>query len=92
MMRGNMETFITFVKRAISKEDTRKRTRLKFVGIVWPKIGPTSAAKYFEKRIIGWRFKSDIHQPNQIVLLDFSIEISFNIGLKFEKDMANITF
>ena len=47
-----METFVPLVKKTISQKNTFKRTRLKFVGIIWAKIWPTRASKGFEERVI----------------------------------------
>ena len=47
-----METFVPLMKKTISQKNTFKRTRLKFVGIIWTKIWPTRATKGFKKRVI----------------------------------------
>jgi hypothetical protein len=51
-IRRNMKTLVTFVLRAISKEDTLFGTKLKFLLIVWANVRPTSTAKHLEKSVV----------------------------------------
>jgi hypothetical protein len=49
---GNIEALVSFVARVVAKEDTLFRMKLKFPGIVWPKMGPTCTTEYLEPRVI----------------------------------------
>jgi hypothetical protein len=51
-IRRNMKTLVTFVLRAISKEDTLFGMKLKFVLIVWTNVRPTSTSKHLEKSVV----------------------------------------
>ena len=47
-----IKTFITFVIETVLEKYTTFGIEIKFVGIVWTKVGPTSIAKSFEKVVI----------------------------------------
>jgi hypothetical protein len=47
-----METFVTFVKRTITKENTFFRAKLELMLIIWTDMRPTCTPKYLEKGVI----------------------------------------
>ena len=53
----HMKAFVTSMAKIVTKKNTLKRTRLKFIGVIGTKIRPTRTAKNFEKRVIRWSFK-----------------------------------
>jgi hypothetical protein len=50
-----MKALVTFVYGTVAKKNTFLGEKLKFMFIVWTKMGPTCTAKHFEKGIV-WRF------------------------------------
>jgi hypothetical protein len=48
-----METFITFMERTLSKENTLLRAKFQLSFIVRTKMRPTSTTKNLEKGVIG---------------------------------------
>ena len=48
----NMETFVTFVRRTVTKEDTFFGPKLEFTLIVWTKMGLARTTKKLEESII----------------------------------------
>jgi hypothetical protein len=45
----NMETLVTLMKRAISEEHALLRAKIKFMSVVWAKMGPTGTPKHLKK-------------------------------------------
>jgi hypothetical protein len=43
----HMKAFVTSMAKTITKKNTLKRTRLKFIGVIGTKIRPTRTAKIF---------------------------------------------
>ena len=58
---GNMKTFVTFMKRAIAKENTLLRTKLKLALVIWTKMRPASTPKDLEKGIIRLFIKENLN-------------------------------
>jgi hypothetical protein len=48
----DMETFVSFVKRAIPKKHTFFRTILKLVIVIRTEVGPTGTPKHLKKGIV----------------------------------------
>ncbi|KAJ0695750.1 hypothetical protein HanOQP8_Chr10g0371141 [Helianthus annuus] len=54
---GWVKAAVTMVNRAISKEDTRGRSKINLVSIVRTKIGKTLTSKDTKERVIRFAFK-----------------------------------
>jgi hypothetical protein len=52
MIGQNMKTLVSFMLRAIAKEDTLLRTKFKFALIVRASVRPTSTTKDFKKSVV----------------------------------------
>ncbi|KAJ0525497.1 hypothetical protein HanHA300_Chr09g0312731 [Helianthus annuus] len=58
MFSNWIKATIAMMIRAITKKDTRERTEVHFVTVIWAKIGKTFTPKYSKKRVIWFAFKN----------------------------------
>ena len=49
---GHMKTFVSFMKRAITKENTLLGTKLELALVIWTEMGPASTPKHLEKGVV----------------------------------------
>lgn len=61
---GNFKALVPFVKIIIAKENTLSGTELKFVSVVWTKIGVACTPKYFEIDIVRFLMKQFFQGSN----------------------------
>ena len=52
---GHMKTFVSFMKRAITKKNTLLGTKLELTLVIWTEMGPASTPKHLEEGVV-WLF------------------------------------
>ena len=58
---GNMKTFISFMKRAVTKKNTLLGAKLKLALVIWTEMRPTSAPKNLKEGVIGLFIKENFN-------------------------------
>ena len=58
---GNMKTFVTFMKRAITKKNTLLGTKLELTLVIWTEMGPASTPKHLEKGVVRLFIKENFN-------------------------------
>ena len=58
---GNMKTFVSFMKRAITKKNTLLGTKLELTLIIWTEMGPSSTPKHLEKGVVRLFIKENFN-------------------------------
>lgn len=62
----NMETTVSFMLEAVSKENTELRPKGKFVLVIWSEVGPTGTAEDFQE-IVVWSFVKEEFERGFVV-------------------------
>ena len=57
----NMKTFVSFMKRAITKKNTLLGTKLELTLVIWTEMGPSSTPKHLEKGVVRLFIKENFN-------------------------------
>ena len=58
---GHMQTFVSFMKRAITKKYTLLGTKLELALVIWTEMGPASTPKHLEKGVVRLFIKENFN-------------------------------
>ena len=58
---GHMKTFVSFMKRAITKKNTLLGTKLELTLVIWTEMGPASTPKHLEKGVVRLFIKENFN-------------------------------
>jgi hypothetical protein len=60
----SVQTFVAMMDRRVSEKHTLPRSKVKFVGIIWAKVGPARTSERAQKLIVGFVFSEEFHRSN----------------------------